>query len=787
MAEIEDVVITRYVVETTDLKAKLNEIKQVNTDAAKSADATSNAFKGAGEQIAASLTKTSTSMQAMNAKAAQATNELFKMLQGLLKSSNDSGKSLEKLKSELNLVAQGLEKAKPGSQIFKDLAQRSADLQKAIAKTTEEIDAFGDTAEESLQRQYKKALQDAQKGIEGAAEKAAELRDQIDDTNESVANLASGSKLEQFNNVLGSVTGKIANLDFGGAAESANQLQQVASKITFKEATTGIKDLGSSLVNTGKAILSNPLFILAGVIGGITYAIYQLVTAENEQVKKLREAAQLQEETSRLAILSIDQEIKAAKALGETTVSLEEEKRKEIIKTLQAKVRAAKFEYDIERDRAEQVLTALGGEDFARQEILKSEVSGANEKYKKLSELEANLTNALGDQNAARLELLSSAAKSSIEYTAKEEKTRNDLREQSYEKEKARLEKLKAQREKERQQAIEDEIAGAKAGTEAQEKLQKESAERTKGAIDAFMGELPPPVQLIDTDYEKEFEALKNRKDYLKGNLEERQAILDEGYANAIISQDQYAEASKEIEKQRTSIFIESAKAGANAFISMFDTLAQLEGQGSNFAKASAVFQIGLDLAQSLAATIAGATKAAAATGPAAPFTLAGYIASGIAAVFSAFAQVKQLVDKQPPPPPSSGGKRFALGTPYVEGGRPGVDSVPALLMPGERVMTTRDNLQNWDALEAMRLGKFDRYVHDNYVIPEIAKAQAEAMGMEGETLAHNMARSLLLNGQWKGKNIISALKDMDNNEDARTAAIIHAIGGKKTSLRKQL
>lgn len=741
MAEIEDVVITRYVVETTDLKAKLNEIKQVNTDAAKSADATANKFKGVGEQVATSLTKSTQGAKALSAQMKQA-----------LSVSQDE---MAKLATE---------------------AMEAADATNQITKSAD-----------TLKKQYRLALQDAQKGIEGAAEKAAQLKDQIDDTNESVRNLASGSKFEQFNNTLGSVVGKIAALDFEGAAEQAKQLQAVSSRITFQEAGKGLKDLGSSLINTGKSLLTNPLFLLAGAIGGITYAIYQLITAEDANVKKLKEMAAIQEETSRLAILGIDQEIKAAKALGESTTSLEKQKRNEIVKTLKARIEAARAEYNIDKLRAETVLTSLGGEKFAREQINKAELTGANEKYKALSELEAQLTNVIGDERAATLELISGAAKTSISITADEENKKNELRESAFNKEKDRLEKLKAQREKDRQQAIEDEIAGAKAGTEAQEKLQKESAERTKDAINAFMGELPPPVQITETDYDKEFEALKSRNEFIKGNLEEQQAIVDEAYAQGLISQDQYASESKRIEQDRTAVFLESAKAGANAFISMFDTLAQLEGQGSNFAKASAVFQIGLDLAQSLAATIAGATKAAAATGPAAPFTLAGYIASGIAAVFSAFAQVKQLVDKQPPPPPSSGGKRFALGTPYVEGGRPGVDSVPALLMPGERVMTTRDNLQNWDALEAMRLGKFDRYVHDNYVIPEIAKAQAEAMGMEGETLAHNMARSLLLNGQWKGKNIISALKDMDNNEDARTAAIIHAIGGKKTSLRKQL
>ena len=65
--------------------------------------------------------------------------------------------------------------------------------------------------------------------------------------------------------------------------------------------------------------------------------------------------------------------------------------------------------------------------------------------------------------------------------------------------------------------------------------------------------------------------------------------------------------------------------------------------------KAFAIANAAIDTASSIASVIAGAAAAAATTGPAAPFVLAGYIASGLAAVFSGFKQVTSIL-KTPSP-----------------------------------------------------------------------------------------------------------------------------------------
>lgn len=59
-----------------------------------------------------------------------------------------------------------------------------------------------------------------------------------------------------------------------------------------------------------------------------------------------------------------------------------------------------------------------------------------------------------------------------------------------------------------------------------------------------------------------------------------------------------------------------------------------------------AITQVLLQQAQALASGIAGATQAAAATGPAAPFTLAAYIATMVGTIIAGFAQVKNIMNQ---------------------------------------------------------------------------------------------------------------------------------------------
>lgn len=100
------------------------------------------------------------------------------------------------------------------------------------------------------------------------------------------------------------------------------------------------------------------------------------------------------------------------------------------------------------------------------------------------------------------------------------------------------------------------------------------------------------------------------------------------------------AETQKQIDEAKINI-AQNTLNGLNAIGQLAITSAKKQ---EAFQKAVAIAQLAIDTAKSISATIAGATAAAAAGGPAAPFLLVGYITAGIATVLSAFASAKKIL-----------------------------------------------------------------------------------------------------------------------------------------------
>lgn len=113
--------------------------------------------------------------------------------------------------------------------------------------------------------------------IQALTARAGELKDQMVDINEQVNIMASGSKFEAMGKSIGDVGGKIMSLDFEGAKESANKLITLSKGLTFGDAIKGVKDLGSTFIQLGRALLANPLFLLAAVIIGLVIVIVKIM------------------------------------------------------------------------------------------------------------------------------------------------------------------------------------------------------------------------------------------------------------------------------------------------------------------------------------------------------------------------------------------------------------------------------------------------------------------------------------------------------------------------------
>jgi hypothetical protein len=192
----------------------------------------------------------------------------------------------------------------------------------------------------------------------------------------------------------------------------------------------------------------------------------------------------------------------------------------------------------------------------------------------------------------------------------------------------------------------------------------------------------------------------------------------------------------------------------SSGFGQMVSSFAQISGEGAEYTKALAVIGVQIQLATALAAAIAGATTAAAATGPGAPFALAGYIASMVGAVVAAFAQTTQLLTAEVPKP------AFYEGTAYLQrGGNPkGKDTIPVMAHEGEAIIPTGKNLQYPGLAKSWIDGSLDGYINNNFVRPALMEQQRQAEEDFADRLANSMA--LQMSSNFDDYRLFRAIKE---------------------------
>ena len=126
---------------------------------------------------------------------------------------------------------------------------------------------------------------------------AGELKDKISDAAQAVGTQAGGA-FEKVSGSLGLVTSRIANLDFEGAAEGAKLLAQNITDIKPGDIANGVKGIGSAFVSVGRALLTNPIFLIgAAIAAAVVYAdellslIDGVSAAETERLNAQKESA----------------------------------------------------------------------------------------------------------------------------------------------------------------------------------------------------------------------------------------------------------------------------------------------------------------------------------------------------------------------------------------------------------------------------------------------------------------------------------------------------------------
>jgi hypothetical protein len=172
----------------------------------------------------------------------------------------ESEQNLKELNVQINATSTAINS---GAQSFENVAAAEDEVVTSTKSLKAQL--------RELQVQLANTEPDSDKYVE-LAQAASVLKDKISDASEAVGTQA-GSAFERVGNSLGLVTSRITNLDFEGAAEGAKLLASNISGIKPGDIAKGITGIGTAFASVGKALLTNPIFLIgAAIVAAIVYA-----------------------------------------------------------------------------------------------------------------------------------------------------------------------------------------------------------------------------------------------------------------------------------------------------------------------------------------------------------------------------------------------------------------------------------------------------------------------------------------------------------------------------------
>jgi hypothetical protein len=98
-----------------------------------------------------------------------------------------------------------------------------------------------------------------------AAQKAGQLKDSLEDIRDATKSFK-GDPLEGLSKGLGSLKGRLADLDFQGFNEEIGRLNKLSKQTSFKDLASSVGETGKSFLSLGKILLTNPIFLIASII-----------------------------------------------------------------------------------------------------------------------------------------------------------------------------------------------------------------------------------------------------------------------------------------------------------------------------------------------------------------------------------------------------------------------------------------------------------------------------------------------------------------------------------------
>jgi hypothetical protein len=489
------------------------------------------------------------------------------------------------------------------------------------------------------------------------------------------------------------------------------------------------------LINAGKNVIAwfNEVRESGGFVGAVFNGIASAAGAVIDKLVGVAEFIGLVDSAEEKAAKNKAKAEKAKQKAAEETAKFEEAKNKE---------KAAANTAAIEKEKADAAASAAAAKERAKK-ILEINAQFNKEMMSLADELTLMMIADEDERGRKQLEIQKQNDLASIEAAEFSAEQKGQL--------KAKIEDKYNQLELTRQQAQNEKLK--KAEEDYQRFLEEQGLQSEEAAKEAEDRKYSAYLELWQMRQENELLGIENERERKLRELEifeqnEIAKVEASEFAAQMIEeiQKKYAAKRVEVEKQAqldTNIALADGLSTLSSnFGQMVSAFAQMSGEGAEYTKALAVVGVQIQLATALAAAIAGAVQAANATGPGAPFALAGYIAAMVGAVVSAFAQTTQLLSAEVPKP------GFYDGTPYLQrGGNPkGKDTIPVMAHEGEAIIPTRNNLQYPGLAKSWIDGNLDGYINNNFVRPALMEQQKQAEEDFADRLAASMALQMSSN-----------------------------------------
>lgn len=541
-------------------------------------------------------------------------------------------------------------------------------MEEVVLKVKVEGSGDSEAKVKSIKQQLREAKEAALQAKEGTEEyfqalnKAAGLADQIGDVNKAVNALDPGAKAQAFGTLINSVAGGFQTITglYGLLGQKSEDVEKLLLRV---QAASALAMGVQSLVEAGKQwnVLKTVILDvyddikkagtatqlgLIGIAATIATIVYQLATAKTE-TDKLIESTDEFNKTAATEISTLNQLVAVAKDENQSKANREKAIKK--INELSPQYLGDIKLETIDTDKATAAVNA-----YTQALLRKAKAQAAQEelvkRYKNLIDLQIQF-NALDAKQLSQTGIKSEVVRLQYEVIGDAyRKTVGDI---------DTLTKMVIDNSDTVNTLLTDNASKTQQAAKDTTQVVGEQFDYLKAildnAVNAYQEYLDMQSIVAQSVLDNENLLNQNKQSAQADNLENTKKVLAQEQA----LYEQSLKDKQDIENAKLSI----AQNSLNGLNALGDLLSDNGKKNTAFQKTLAIAQIAIDTAKSIAATISGATQAAAAGGPAAPFLQVAYITSGIASVLSAMASAKKALQQPEISQVGGGGGNLNLPT----------------------------------------------------------------------------------------------------------------------------